>query len=81
MNLGVAYLRSGMSIQALNAFRQMIRLEPRNAQAHYNVAVAALALGDRAIAMTEYRTLSKLDPGWAAALLGVMEGKSIGVTD
>src|SRR2546425_730931 len=64
-NLGVAYGKLGRWQEAVAAFQQAIRLKPDFAEAHLNLGVAYLILGDRDLALEEYKILRTLDQNLA----------------
>ena len=39
-NLGIAYERSGMNTEAIESYRQAIKINPDYAEAHYNLGIA-----------------------------------------
>jgi tetratricopeptide (TPR) repeat protein len=59
--LGVAYGRLGPYTEAIQAFKQVIRIKPDYADAHYGLGVAYLIIGDRGSALNEYKILKNLD--------------------
>lgn len=67
-NMGVLYAGSGMYKEAEKSFLDLIRTDPRAADAHYNLGVIYDEhLGDRKKAAQHYRTYLKLDPSGADA--------------
>ena len=54
--------------EAAEAFRQAIKLKPGFADAHYNLGLVYLNLGDKTAATEECETLKKLDPVQATKL-------------
>ena len=46
---------------AIESFKQAIRIDPDDADAHYNLGIAYLGLNDRGSAMEQYKILKKLD--------------------
>ena len=70
INLGNAYARLGRHKDAMGAYKQAHRIKPEseradfkfgNAQAHYNLGIALLALGSSSAAMKQYKILKTLD--------------------
>ena len=59
-NLGVVYRRLGRYQEAVEAFKQAIRLKPDYANAHYNLGVTYFLLGDTSSALQEYNILKDL---------------------
>ena len=39
-NLGIAYVNSGLDKEAIESYRQVIRINPDDAEAHYNLGIA-----------------------------------------
>ncbi len=50
---------------AIEAYKQVIRLAPEDAEAHYYMGMALIGLGDRATAFEEYKILKNLDENMA----------------
>jgi tetratricopeptide (TPR) repeat protein len=67
--LGLARQRQHLYGPAVEAYREAVRLQPRMANARFNLGVAFLQLGDLAGADEAYRSLNALDPELAAKLL------------
>jgi tetratricopeptide (TPR) repeat protein len=66
--LGLARQRQHRYGPAVEAYEEAIRLEPRMANARFNLGVAFLQLGDFNGAADAYRGLQPLDPQFAAKL-------------
>lgn len=68
-------LRDGKSDVAAREFREILRLQPSNAQAHANLGVIAFTSKDYALASEEFRAALKLQPTLlnATAFLGMSE--------
>ena len=68
-------LRAGKSDVAAREFREILRLQPSNAQAYANLGVIAFTGGDYTQAAQEFRAALKLEPAlWnATAFLGMSE--------
>jgi len=68
-------LRAGKSDIAAQEFREILRLQPSNAQAHANLGVIAFTGGNYTLASEEFRAALKLEPAlWnATAFLGMSE--------
>ena len=60
---GLALARSAKPEEALAAFRQAVRLDPKNAEAHANLGKTQLTLGHWNEAIPELREALRLDPG------------------
>ncbi len=67
-NLGALYNHLQSPAEALAAFQEVVRLQPGNAEAHYQSALALLALGRMDEARAEYLTLRSIDPALAEKL-------------
>jgi serine/threonine-protein kinase len=57
---------------ALRAFRDAVRLGPRNPMHHYNLGIASTSKGDLKGAITAYREAVRLDPRHADAFLNLI---------
>jgi tetratricopeptide (TPR) repeat protein len=66
--MGEAYLESGKMAEAVEAFRQAIRLKPDFGRAFYNLGKTLLAQGNRDGALEQYNILQNLDQDWAERL-------------
>ena len=55
LNLGVAYIKSGKSYKAIDAFKQAIWIRPAHARAHYNLAVSYYIVGSYKRAIKHYK--------------------------
>lgn len=71
-NLGAMYNHLEQPAEALAAFRQVLRLQPGNTDAHYQAALALLALGKRDEACAEYEALRSIAPALAEKLLPLL---------
>jgi tetratricopeptide (TPR) repeat protein len=67
-NLGIAYGDLEQYREAADAFRRATQIKPDYAEAHFNLGLADLALGDRAGAQAEIKTLQSLKSPLAAKL-------------
>ncbi|MGH9941280.1 MAG: tetratricopeptide repeat protein [Pyrinomonadaceae bacterium] len=72
-NLGATHGAAEQFDESAAAFRQAVRLDPANTDARYNLALAHLALGDRAAATTEINALRKSKPALADELSALMK--------
>jgi Flp pilus assembly protein TadD len=61
-NTGIAQLKEGKIDTAIERFESAIKLDPMNAQAHYNLAKALRQKGQRAAAQAAYQKAIRLDP-------------------
>ena len=59
--LGDAYYYAGSFDKAIASYRQAVRLQPRMAEAYYNLGMAYLEIGDRASAIVQTYVLKSLD--------------------
>ncbi|MDQ5847173.1 MAG: tetratricopeptide repeat protein, partial [Acidobacteriota bacterium] len=68
-SMGEAYLELGKTPEAIEAFRQAIRLKPDFGKAFFNLGKAYLAAGNRDGALEQYNILQNLnDQDWAEKL-------------
>jgi tetratricopeptide (TPR) repeat protein len=68
-NLGLAQDLLGDHREAIKSFEQALRVLPRLPEAHFNLGVALLAMGERQRAEQELRKLQVLDPRLAQKML------------
>ena len=61
-----------MNKEAIESFKQAIRLDPDDAKAHYNLGVIYVHLNDRDSALVQYEILKKLDSGLANKLFNII---------
>jgi len=47
--------------EAIESFKQAIKIDPEHTEANYNLGVAYINLKDRGSAMEQYKILKKLD--------------------
>ncbi len=73
-HLGVAYINARRFSDAIKEFKQVVALNPSNAEAHYALAISYLNTGDQRAAQEESKILASLDPEMAKKL-------AIAVTD
>jgi tetratricopeptide (TPR) repeat protein len=59
--LGTAYVRLGRNQEAVEAYKEAIRLKPDYADAHYNLGIFYLLLNDKGSALEEYKILKDLN--------------------
>jgi tetratricopeptide (TPR) repeat protein len=67
MRQAVSYARSGRSTDAILAFHNILVMDPRSAQAHYNLGVLHEERGEASEAVGEYLAAIALDPAAADA--------------
>ena len=72
-NLGLTLYTGGRYSEAIQAYKEVIRLRPTLAAGHFNLALAYVAINDRAAAMAEYETLKPLNAKMAAELYGMIK--------
>ncbi|MFZ3137817.1 MAG: tetratricopeptide repeat protein [Thermodesulfovibrionales bacterium] len=65
--LGVAYSNSGRYKEAIEAFKQVIRINPDYAEAHYNLGVTYGKSGMDKEAIEAYKQAIRIDPDFANA--------------
>jgi Flp pilus assembly protein TadD len=65
----VALSKLGRWANAVEAFKQAVKIKSGYAAAHYNLGVACLNLGDQKTAQAAYETLKTLDADMASRLL------------
>jgi tetratricopeptide (TPR) repeat protein len=67
--LGLTYTELGLQGDALKAYKRAIALKADYAEAHYNLGLLYVAIGERSFAQAEYETLKRLNSNFADALL------------
>ncbi len=70
--LGLSYVKSGKHLEAVNAFKQAIRIEPDYADAHYNLGILYLITDNKGSALEEYKILKDLDKEKANELFNLI---------
>ena len=70
--LGLAYVNSNQYQEAVDAFKQAIRIKPDYAGAHYNLGFAYVILKDKDSALDEYKILKDLDKEMANKLFNII---------
>lgn len=70
---GVVRSRAGRHAEALEAFRQAVRIDPRHAEANLKLGMEYLFNGDPTGARQQYFVLKDLDPEAAQKLLRHIE--------
>lgn len=76
VQLGEAFFASGFETEAIEAWRQALTIDPHNARAMYNLAIAALRREGMATALPGFRKAGELDPsqdGFFFRLAGVYD--------
>ncbi len=67
-HLGVAYINARRFTDAIKEFKQVVALNPANAEAHYALAISYLNTDDQKAAQDESKILASLDPEMAKKL-------------
>ena len=67
-NHGLALYNGGRYSEAIEAYKAVIDLRPKLAGAHYNLALAYVAINDKEGVRREYEILKPLNAGMAAQL-------------
>jgi tetratricopeptide (TPR) repeat protein len=77
-NLGFSYSESGRHSEAIEAYKQSIRIKPDYAKTHYNLGVVYGKSGRHSEAIEAYKQSIRIRPDYADAHynLGVVYGKS-----
>jgi len=77
-NLGVAYYSSGLYREALESYKQAIRIEPDFAEAHYNLGFTYKRLDKHGEAMEAFKQAIQIKPDFfdAYTQLGVLYSES-----
>ncbi len=70
--LGYYYGEAGMYREAIEAYKQAIRIKPDDANAHHNLGVTYLILNDRGSALVQYKILKDLDTELANKLFNLI---------
>ena len=66
--MGEAFVELNRMNDAVESFRQAIRLKPDFGKAYYNLGRSLLAMGNRDGALEQYTILTNIDPDWAEKL-------------
>jgi tetratricopeptide (TPR) repeat protein len=69
--LGITYFHLDKHIEAMDAFKQAIRIKPDYAKAHNNLGVTYRKLGNNAEAMDAYKQAVRIKPDYAEAHLNL----------
>ena len=64
-----AYYETGKYKEAFESYKQAIRINPDDAEAHFFLGVAYISLSDRDSALKQYAILNRLDTELANELL------------
>jgi S1-C subfamily serine protease len=71
-NMGVSYFKLDNYAKATEAFEQAIRINPYLAKAHFGLGLAFLMVGDKSLALDEYKILKDLDVNLANKLFDLI---------
>jgi len=71
-NMGEAYFELNKLNEAMESFRQSIRLKPDFGRAYYNLGRTLMAMGNRDAALEQYTILTNIDPDWAERLNAII---------
>jgi len=66
--LGIAYGKSDIHKDAIDAYKHAIRIKPDYTDAHYHLGIAYARLNNRKAALREHSVLEKLDQQVAGKL-------------
>jgi tetratricopeptide (TPR) repeat protein len=66
-NLGNAYYESGKWKEAIESYKQAIRIDPDFAEAHHDLGVAYGELGKHEEAIKSFKQAIRIDPDYAEA--------------
>ena len=72
VNLGMTYGRLNRYDEAINAFKHAIRINPNDASAHYGIGLSNLMIGNKKMALEEYKILKELDAEMANKLFNLI---------
>jgi len=61
-NMGVTYINAGKNQEAADALKKAIEMNPKHAEAHYQLGITLLGLNDMEGAMEELKTYLVVDP-------------------
>ena len=64
MNLGSVLDDAGRTDEAIAEYKEAIRLQPKNASAHYNLSIVYQKKKDMTMAIAELRQAAKYSPDW-----------------
>jgi protein O-GlcNAc transferase len=70
--MGEAYLELNKLSEAMESFRQAIRLKPDFGKAYFNLGKCLLAMGNRDAALEQYNILTNIDNDWAERLNAII---------
>jgi tetratricopeptide (TPR) repeat protein len=64
---------AGRYSEAIEAYKEVIKLRPQLAQAYYNLALTYIAINDKPAALAQYETLKGLDAEMAKQLYAALK--------
>jgi Flp pilus assembly protein TadD len=67
-NLGIALAQQGKNQEAITHFTEALRIKRDYAEAHVNLGLAYLTIGNKILALEEYKILEKINPNLANIL-------------
>jgi Flp pilus assembly protein TadD len=73
MNLGTCYLKTGNMEGAMEQFGKAVQLQPRSAEAHYNLGAAYMNSERYGEASALFRRALEIDPGHRQAAMMLEE--------
>ena len=68
-NLGIAYGKSGMYKEAIESYKQAIRINPGDANTHRGLGDAFIGTGMHKEAIESYKQAVRIDPDWRNLLI------------
>ncbi|HEX5833553.1 MAG TPA: tetratricopeptide repeat protein, partial [Pyrinomonadaceae bacterium] len=63
----------GRYSEAIESYKEVIKIRPQLAQAYYNLALAYIAINDKPSAMGQYETLKGIDAEMAKQLYAAIK--------
>ena len=66
------FVFTGMSKEAIESYKQALRINPDYGDVHYNLGVCYIDNRDKSSALKQYKILKKLDTKRAKKLLGMI---------
>jgi tetratricopeptide (TPR) repeat protein len=61
LNIGFCYGNLANHVKAIEAFKQVIRIDPDHTNAHFSLGFSYFKIGDKSSALDEYKILKELD--------------------
>jgi tetratricopeptide (TPR) repeat protein len=72
-NLGIAYTKLDRPTEAIEAYREALRLKPDDADSWYNLGAAYANSGNRSASLAAVKELRRQDPQKAEKLFNLMK--------